>query len=190
MQLSSSFSSSTHFKKAIASLLLSASLFLPDMALARPEGVNKPELLPSEYTTVIDLTNFLTKGEEKKIKNIIADLESKTGFKLRILCQSYPNTPGAAIKDFWKTDDKTIVLVADKGQGFSKHGLVTNMINLNIGSSVEGVVPNLFWSRLKTKLGNAPYIQEKGEDVALLNAVEAINYCLQSRDCRDLPFTP
>jgi len=165
------------------------SLFIiPTIALARPEGVNKPELLPTEFTTVIDTANFLSKGQEKKARASIEELEKKTNFKLRVLCQAYPNTPGLAIKDYWKVDDNTVVAVFDKGEGFNRKGIPSNMINLNIGKNVEDVLPNQFWSRLSNKLGNTPIVKQIGEDVVVLNTVEAITFCLETKECRDLPF--
>lgn len=48
---------------------------------------------------------FLTSGEITKLDKKLAALEKDTGFKVRVLCQQYPNTPGLAIKDYWKLDD-------------------------------------------------------------------------------------
>ena len=66
--------------------------------MARLDPVNNPDLLPAEYTNVIDVAGFLTPGQEDRIAARIASLEEATGFKLRVLAQNYPNTPGIAIK--------------------------------------------------------------------------------------------
>ena len=136
----------------------------------------------------IDVANYLSKGQEKKVKASIAELEKNTGYKLRVLLQSYPNTPGLAIKNYWGVDDNTLVLVVDQGEGFNRKGIPSNAVNLNIGSNVDLVLGNQFWARLSNKLGNQPYIKKVGIDLAILNMVEAITFCLQDKTCIDIPF--
>ena len=80
----------------IAATLASLTVIKPRPAVARPEGVNKPELLPSgPVRNVIDVkVNFLTPGEQKRLEKLTQQIEQTSGFKLRVLCQSYPETPG------------------------------------------------------------------------------------------------
>ena len=56
----------------IAATLASLTVIRPQKAEARPEGVNKPELLPSgPVRNVIDVkVNFLTPGEQKRIQKL------------------------------------------------------------------------------------------------------------------------
>ena len=65
----------------------------------------------------------------------------------------------------------------------------SNIINLNIGKNADNVLPNMFWNRLSNKLGNTFYWKENGEDIAVINAVNAITYCLQDTTCKDIPFS-
>ena len=67
----------------------------PQMASARLEAVNRPDLLPSEAgLNVIQTEKFLTPGQAKRLDKMMANLEKDTGFRLKLLCQNYPNTPG------------------------------------------------------------------------------------------------
>lgn len=140
-------------------------------AHARPEGVNRPELLPKDQTSLIDVAGFLTPSEENQIKSEIDSLERDTGFRLRVLAQNYPETPGLAIRDFWGVDDNTIVFVADPTFG--------DILNFNVGQGVDLEVPRSFWTRLSGKYGNKFYWQENGEASAIRNAVSAIDSCLR-----------
>ncbi|KAG1370933.1 thylakoid lumenal 15.0 kDa protein 2, chloroplastic [Cocos nucifera] len=145
-------------------------------------GVNKPELLPKEFSPVIDVAGFLSAGQENRLCQEIADLEKDTGFKLRILAQNYPDTPGLAVKDFWQVDDRTIVFVADPTFG--------NILNFNVGASVDLDIPRSFWSRLSGKYGNMFYWKEKGEEASIEAAVMAISNCLREpvgpNNCSDV----
>lgn len=154
----------------VGTLSLSISLCGLGGAYAK-EGVNKPELLPLEFTPLIDVAGFLSPGQESRIIKEITDLEKDTGFKLRVLAQNYPETPGLAVKDFWQVDDNTVVFVADPTFG--------NILNFNVGASIDLNIPRSFWGRLAGKYGNIFYWREKGEDASIEAAVSAVSSCLR-----------
>lgn len=85
----------------VQSLMLSSLLptaLAPQAATARLEAVNRPDLLPAEQgLNVIQTEKFLTAGQAKRLDKMMAALERDTGFRLRVLCQNYPNTPGKSV---------------------------------------------------------------------------------------------
>eukprot|EP01018_Ginkgo_biloba_P033625 Gb_41290 [translate_table: standard] len=119
--------------------------------------------------------------QESRIIEEITKLEKDTGFKLRVLAQNYPETPGLAVRDFWQVDENTIVFVADPTFG--------NILNFNVGASVDLDVPRSFWSRLAGKVtsddvfttlcGVVHVVHYKGEDASIEAAVSAITTCLR-----------
>lgn len=180
-------------RSAIYSLagLAASPLLLPVLpASARLEGVNKPELLPSEPgKNVIQVTKFLTKGQEKRLDDLLGKLEADTGFRVKVLCQAYPSTPGLAIRDYWdlgkedQKDDKYIVLVVDE---FGGKG---NVLNFNVGDGMKFALPNIFWTRLSSKYGTTFFVKENGIDLSITNSIDAIVTCLRSEDqfCVNVP---
>jgi hypothetical protein len=118
------------------------------------ESVNRPDLLPAEKgLKVIQTEKFLTSGQVKRLDVLLTATERDTGYRIRVLCQSYPNTPGLAIRDYWdlgkegQKDDKYVVLVVDQ---FGGRG---NVLNFNVGEGVKFALPNVFWTRLQAKFG-------------------------------------
>jgi len=143
-------------------------------------AVNNPELLPrSPGEPVIDLLDYMSKGQEARLKKTIADVE-KLGYKLRILTQEFPNTPGEAVKEYWGLDDTSIVIVADESFG--------KVLNFNLGSEASRKLPGSFITRLRanSKWGNQTPFKEKradanalGVDQVLIDAAQQIEYCLR-----------
>lgn len=183
----------TLFTKTATTTLSLATLLQishPKPAEARLEPVDRPDLLPKEEgLNVIQIEKFLTSGQAKRMDGMLSNLEKDTGFRVRVLCQSYPQTPGLAIRDYWslgkedQKDDKYIVLVVDQ---FGGKG---NVLNFNVGEGVKFALPNVFWTRLSGKYGTTFFVKENGIDIAIVNAVEAIVQCLRSEDqfCVNVP---
>ena len=185
------------FRQGPAAALLtlaasSASMWtaLPRAANARLEAVDRPELLPKgEYTNVIQTEKVLTSGQAKRMNDLLVALERDTGYRVRVLCQRYPVTPGLAIRDYWslgkedQKDDKYVVLVVDD---FGGKG---NVLNFNVGDGVKLALPNVFWTRLQAKYGTTFFVKDNGVDLAAINAIEAIATCLRSEDqfCSSVP---
>ncbi len=85
----------TIVQSLMLSSLLPVALGRPQTASARLEAVNRPDLLPSEQgLNVIQTEKFLTSGQAKRLDKMMVALEKDTGYRLRVLCQNYPNTPG------------------------------------------------------------------------------------------------
>jgi hypothetical protein len=175
----------SYSRRSLLSLSLAApaTLLLPFASLAaRPEGVSRPDLLPEVFTTVIDLENFLASGEVRRLRERLADLETRTGFKIRVLTQRYPVTPGLAVRDYWGLDDgKSVLLVADffKGTG--------SFLHFTVGEEVDAVLAPRFFSLLASKYGNMFYVRKNGESASILTAVDAIRTCLLSKTCKVPP---
>lgn len=148
----------------------------PNVSEARLEAVNRPDLLPTTSDEVIIQTEkFLTTGQAKRMSDLIRALERDTGFRLRVLCQAYPNTPGLAIRDYWslgkddQKDDKYIVLVVDQ---FGGKG---NVLNFNVGDGVKFALPNVFWTRLSGKYGTVSGTRHLGGRYDDL--IDTVLYC-------------
>ena len=103
---------------ALSACTLRLALLLALPADARLEGVNNPQLLPpGPPVPVLDVAGFLSPGQVARLTREVVALERDTGIRLRVLAQAYPNTPGLAVKDYWKVDDSTVVFVADPNTG-------------------------------------------------------------------------
>jgi hypothetical protein len=161
----------------LASCLMLATWWLAPAA----QAYDNPELLPDEPTVVIDLARLLTSSEEVYLNEHLPQLESETGWKLRVLTQ-FDQTPGRAVKDFWNLDDKSVLLVADPRGG--------NLLNFSVGDAVYDLLPRVFWIELQTRYGNQFFVRDHGEDQSVLSALESLETCLRQGGCVVVPGLP
>jgi len=162
-----------------AGLLLLVSLlgFGPGPA----QAYDNPDLLPDRPTPVIDLAKALSDGQRASLEASLNAFEASSGWKLRVLSQ-YDRTPGLAVKEFWGLDERSLVLVADPRGG--------NLLNFNVGDALFALMPRTFWVELQTRYGNQYYVREHGEDGAIVDALSAVQGCLERGGCQVVPGLP
>ncbi|HAN45235.1 MAG TPA: methanol dehydrogenase [Cyanobacteria bacterium UBA8156] len=153
----------------------------PAWALSDDLRYNAPELLPDKMTNVVDLGKLLNEAQEQQLTQSLQALESRTGWKLRVLTQ-VDVTPGRAVKEFWGLNDRSVLLVADtRGR---------NLLNFSVGDDVYKLLPRTFWIELQSRYGNQFFVREEGYDRSILAAVEAIAGCLEREGCAVVPGLP
>ena len=142
---------------------------------------DNPDLLPDHPTPVIDLARLLTDGQRSSLESELNDFAQSSGWKLRVLTQ-YDRTPGLAVKEFWRLDERSLLLVADERGG--------NLLNFNVGDALFALMPRTFWVELQTRFGNQYYVREHGRDGAVLDALHTVKGCLAMGGCQVVPGLP
>ncbi len=158
-------------------LALLASLIICGPVIA----YDNPELLPDEPTPVIDLAKTLNEYQRNKLEQSLNEYEHETGWKIRVLSQ-YERTPGIAVRKFWDLDERSLLLIADPRGG--------NLLNFNVGDALYTLMPRTFWVELQTRYGNQYYVQDHGEDGAILDAISSVEACLDKGGCQVVPGLP
>ncbi len=142
---------------------------------------DNPELLPDQPTPVIDLARALSDNQRQELANSLEEYESRSGWKIRVLTQ-YEKTPGIAVKKYWNLDERSLLLIADPRGG--------NLLNFNVGDALYVLMPRLFWVELQTRFGNQYYVSDHGEDGSILDAISAVETCLDKGGCNVVPGLP
>jgi len=167
-----------HISRLWAALLV----LVVSWTVASPaQAYDNPELLPDHATPVIDLAKVFSEPQRTQLERNLERIEAETGWKLRVLTQ-YERTPGLAIRDFWGLDESSLLLVADPRGG--------NLLNFNVGDAFFALMPRTYWVELQTRFGNQYYVKDNGEDGAVLDALNAVETCLERGGCQVVPGLP
>jgi hypothetical protein len=151
------------------------------LGVAPASAADNPELLPDHPTPVIDLARSFSDVQRANLEQQLSQVEADTGWKLRVLTQ-YERTPGLAVKDFWNLDERSLLVVADPRGG--------NLLNFNVGDALFALMPRTYWVELQTRFGNQFYVRDHGEDGAILDALAAVETCLERGGCQVVPGLP
>jgi hypothetical protein len=166
-------------RRLLAGLLALVGCLL--LGVTPASAADNPELLPDHPTPVIDLARSFSDAQRTNLEQHLSQVEADTGWKLRVLTQ-YERTPGLAVRDFWNLDERSLLLVADPRGG--------NLLNFNVGDALFALMPRTYWVELQTRFGNQYYVRDHGEDGAIVDALAAVELCLERGGCQVVPGLP
>ena len=157
-------------------------LLVVTLTFAPPaRAYDNPDLLPDHPTPVIDLARIFSDSQRASLEESLDQVEQDSGWKLRVLTQ-YERTPGLAVRSFWGLDESSLLVVADPRGG--------NLLNFNVGDALFALMPRTYWVELQTRFGNQYYVKDHGEDGAVLDALNAVEICLDRGGCQVVPGLP
>lgn len=130
---------------------------------------------------VIDAGRLLSRGTSARLAALSASIEKSSGLQLRVV------TLGAGLsgnenlrRQLERSSDRKVVLVADDRGG--------NLLTVQVGDLVYGILPRSFWIELPNRFGNQFYVRDAGVDASVLAAASAISECAApGRACAAVP---
>ncbi|PXF40082.1 Thylakoid lumenal 15.0 kDa protein 2, chloroplastic [Gracilariopsis chorda] len=137
---------------------------------------------PSPTTpSLLDLENVLTIGERQRLQTTLSDIQNKANIRISLLTQSERTAPGRKIQTVFPQDENSVLIVAEPSS--------PNLLRFRVGETVKQKLPPSFWNELANRYGNSFYVRETGADVALLQALQAVQQCatVEGRICRFVP---
>ncbi|GJQ14463.1 hypothetical protein GpartN1_g6254.t1 [Galdieria partita] len=124
----------------------------------------------SERIDVVDLANSLPATEERLLNEKLIHLEQDTGVKIRLLTANEA-IDGKSVKKYWNLDQDSVLIYVDTRGG--------NILNFLPGERVKERLKDNFWFELQSRYGNQFYVEEYGEDGAIITVIQAVETCLK-----------
>lgn len=135
-------------------------------------------------TPIVDAARVLPSGVIDSKQSQLRQLESDTGFKVRLLSRYGPSDSPSVedIRSGWGVDEKTVVMFVDP--------TAPNIMSFKFGFEVQKILSRPFFTELQSRYGNLFYIRENGEAKAISEALDALDTCFRRGGCAVPPGLP
>lgn len=126
--------------------------------------------------TIVDFANSLPATEERLLNEELVNLEQETGVKIRLLTTNEA-IDGKSVKKYWNLDQDSVLIYVDTRGG--------NILNFLPGARVKEKLKDNFWFELQSRYGNQFYVEQYGEDGAIISVIRAVETCLRKNGVCD-----